>query len=132
MQLSPAKNEPERGQKQRSIRGRGVRNGWKDWTTQKCSPTPAAASSRMLLATVAMNDMELQHIDVEQAFIQVEFDEEIFTEPPEACQKCPEAVGKLKRALDGLVQPSRNWDLMLTESQEDIGFEQWLADPRLL
>lgn len=37
--------------------------------TDKYAPTPAAASSRMLLATTGLEDMELHHVDVERVFI---------------------------------------------------------------
>ena len=36
--------------------------------TEKYSPTPSAASIRMLLATAAAKDGELRHFDAEQAF----------------------------------------------------------------
>ena len=38
--------------------------------TEKYSPTPSAASIRMLLATAAAKDGELRHFDAEQAFFE--------------------------------------------------------------
>ena len=36
---------------------------------EKHSPAPLPVSARMLLATAAVSDMKLRHIDVEQAFL---------------------------------------------------------------
>ena len=45
--------------------------------TKKYSPTPAAASIRILLATAAGKDGEMRHFDVDQAFLEANIDEEI-------------------------------------------------------
>ncbi|CAM9650472.1 unnamed protein product, partial [Ascophyllum nodosum] len=50
--------------------------------TEKYSPTPSAASIRMLLATAAAKDGELRHFDAEQAFLKPDIDEEIYIEIP--------------------------------------------------
>lgn len=49
----------------------------------KYASTPAAASSRMLLATAASVDMELHHVDVKQGFIQTDVEEGVYIEQPE-------------------------------------------------
>lgn len=41
------------------------------------SPTPAAASIKMELAITAVENCKVRHIDVEQAFLQTDADEEI-------------------------------------------------------
>ena len=46
--------------------------------TEKCSPTPATASIRMLLAMAAAKDGELRHFDAKQAFLKADIDEEIY------------------------------------------------------
>ncbi|CAN0452183.1 unnamed protein product, partial [Ascophyllum nodosum] len=50
--------------------------------TEKYSPTPSAASIRMLLATATAKDGELRHFDAEQAFLKADIDEEIYIEIP--------------------------------------------------
>lgn len=50
------------------------------------SPTPAGASIRMVLAIAAVEDWELRHLDVEQAFLETDIDKEIYTELPEEYQ----------------------------------------------
>ena len=54
--------------------------------TEKYSPTPAAASTRMLLAMAATKEGELLHFDAEQAFLKVDIEEEIYIEIPEEFQ----------------------------------------------
>ena len=46
--------------------------------TENYSPTPAAASIRMLLAMAAAKDGELRHFDAEQALLKADIDEEIY------------------------------------------------------
>ena len=75
--------------------------------TGKYSPTPATASIRMFLAMAAAKDGELRHFDVEQAFLKADIDEEIYIEIPEEFQEFWGAVGRLNKAIYGLVQAGR-------------------------
>ena len=78
--------------------------------TRKYSPTPAIASIRMLLAMAAAKDGELRHFDAEQAFLKADIDENKCIEIPEEFQEFPGAVGRLNKALYGLVQAERCWN----------------------
>ena len=69
---------------------------------ESSSPTPTA--SRAVLATAAMKNWELRHIDVEQAYLQADIDEEFYIELPEDYRAFPNAVGFLRKAIYGLVQ----------------------------
>ena len=75
--------------------------------TEKYSPTPAAASIRMLLAMAAAKDGELRHFDAEQVFLEAGIDEEIYIEILEEFQEFRGAVGRLNKAIYGLVQAGR-------------------------
>ena len=75
--------------------------------TVKYSLTPATALIRMLLAMAAAKDGELRHFDAEQAFLKADIDEEIYIEIPEEFQEFPGAVGRLNKAIYGLVQAGR-------------------------
>ncbi|CAM9397304.1 unnamed protein product, partial [Ascophyllum nodosum] len=97
--------------------------------TEKYSPTPSAASIRMLLATAAAKDGELRHFDAEQAFLKADIDEEIYIEIPEEFQKFPGAVGRLNKAIYGLVQAGRCWNNKFCDDMTAIGFEQAKVDP---
>jgi len=93
------------------------------------SPTPAAASIRLVLATAAVEDRELRHLDVEQAFLQADIDEEVYIELPEDFQEFPGAVGRLNKAVYGLVQAGRCFNIRMTGDLKEMGFEQSHADP---
>ena len=97
--------------------------------TEKYSPTPATASSRILLAVAAAKDGELCHFDAEQAFLKANIDEEIYIEIPKEFQESPSAVGRLNKAIYGLVQAGRGWNNKFCDDLTAIGFEQAKADP---
>ena len=97
--------------------------------TENYSPTPATASIRMLLAMAAAKDGELRHFDAEQAFLKADIDEEIYIEIPEEFQEFPGAVGRLNKAIYGLVQAGRCWNNKFCDDMTAIGLEQAKADP---
>ena len=97
--------------------------------TEKYSPTPATASIRMLLAMAAAKDGELRHFDAEQEFFKADIDEEIYIETPEEFQEFSGAVGRLNKAIYGLVQAGMCWNNKLCDDMTAIGFEQAKADP---
>ena len=77
----------------------------------------------------AAKDGELRHFDAEQGFLKVDVDEEIFIEIPEEFQEFPGAVGRLNKAIYGLVQARRCWNNKFCDGMTAIGFEQAKADP---
>ena len=97
--------------------------------TEKYSLTPATAPIRMLLAMAAAKDGELRHFDAEQAFLKADIDEEIYIEIPEEFQEFPGAVGRLNKAIYGLVQAGRCWNNKFCDDMTAIGFEQAKAEP---
>ena len=97
--------------------------------TEKYSPTPATASIRMLLAMTAAKDGELRHFDAEQAFLKADIYEEIYIEIPEEFQEFSGAVGRLNKAIYGLVQAERCWNNDFCDDMMGIGFGQAKADP---
>ena len=75
------------------------------------SPVVKHSSIRLILAMVAMNDLELEQLDVKTAFPHVNLDEEIFMEQPKGFIK-KEAENKvclLQKSLYGLKQSPRQW-----------------------
>ena len=91
--------------------------------TEKYSPTPATASIRMLLAMAAVKDGELRHFDAEPAFLKADIDEEIYIEIPEESQEFPGAVGRLNKAICGLIQAGRCWNNKFCDDMTAIEFE---------
>ena len=97
--------------------------------TENYSPTPATASIRTLLAMAASKDGELRHFDAEQAFLKADINEEIYIEIPEEFQEFPGAVGRLNKAIYGLVQAGRCSNNTFCDDMTAIGFERAKADP---
>ena len=96
--------------------------------TDKYSPTPATASIRMLLAMAVAKDGELRHFDTDQAFLKAGIDEGIYIEIPEEFQEFLGAVGRLHKAICGLVQAGRCWNSKFCDDMTAIGFEQAKTD----
>ena len=77
----------------------------------------------------AAKDGVLRHFDAEQAFLKADIDEEIYIEIHEEIREFPGAVGRLNKAIYGLVQAGRCWNNKLCDDMTAIGFEQAKADP---
>ena len=75
----------------------------------------------------AAKDGELRHFDAEQAFLKADTDEEIYIEIHEEFQEFPGAVGRLNKAINGLVQAGRYWNNKFCDITA-IGFEQAKED----
>ena len=73
--------------------------------------------------------MGLCHIDFEQAYLLADVDSEIYIELLEEYREFPDAVGKLNKAIYGLVLAGRCWNMRLTNDLKTLGFEQLRADP---
>ena len=97
--------------------------------TEKYSIAPGTALIRMLLAMAAAKDGELRHFDAEQVFLKADIDEEIYIEIPEEFQEFLGAVGRLNKAIYGLVQAGRCWNNKFCDDMTAIGFEQTKEDP---
>ena len=74
------------------------------------APTPRPATTRMLLHLAAALDLEIHTMDVDQAFLQGDLEEEIYMEPPPGIPTSgPDMVWKLHKPLYGLKQCPRQW-----------------------
>ena len=83
----------------------------------------------MELATAAVMAIKLRHIDVEQAYLLADVDIEIYIELPEEYREFPDVVGKLNKAIYGLGQAGRCWNMRQTNDIKVLGFEQSHAYP---
>ena len=92
-------------------------------------PTPAAASIRLVLATAAVEDRELRHLDVWQAFLQVDIDEVVYIELQEDFQEFPGAVGRLNKAVYGLVKAGRCFNIWMTGDLKEMGSNNPMLTP---
>ena len=68
-------------------------------------------SIRIVLALVALFDLELQQLEVKTAFLHGDLDEEIYIEQPEGFvqHRNEKFVCRLKKSLYGLKQSPRQW-----------------------
>ena len=92
------------------------------------SPVARFETVRLLLALAALEDWEIQALDVKQAFLYGKLDEEIYMEQPEGFVKDGNKVWKLHRALYGLKQASLSWWKECNASMGKLGFKRCVSD----
>ena len=94
------------------------------------SPVARFETVRLLLAVSALEDWEIEALDVKTAFLYGELDEELYMEQPEGFQvKGQERkVYRLRKALYGLKQASLAWNKQAHKSLLNLGFKRCLSD----
>jgi hypothetical protein len=101
------------------------------------APVADITTVRTVLAVAAVLDWELEHMDVDTAFLNAPVQEEIYvTMPPGYKQRATGSTGKplvcrLRRSLYGLKQAPRNWNSVMNTWLVDYGFVRSAADPCL-
>jgi len=95
------------------------------------APTARMDTLRLILATVAKEDLECYHFDIKNAFTESHLKEDIYFQPPLNVGLLPGRVWKALRSLYGLKQAARNWNKLMVEELLKWGFVQSLADPCL-
>jgi len=97
------------------------------------APTARHTTARAFLHLAATHDMVIEAMDVDQAFLQGDLNEEIFMEPPAGMPDSPGAdvVCKLERPLYGLKQSPRQWHGKLKVALLQLGFHPSHSDPSL-
>ena len=94
------------------------------------SPVARFESIRYLLAHAALEDWEIESMDVKTAFLNGDLEEEIYMEQPEGwvVRGKEGHVCLLKKALYGLKQASRQWNAKIHQSLIDLGFDRTYSD----
>ena len=90
------------------------------------SPVVRYETAQLLLAIAALEDLDIQSIDVKTAYLYGDLDEEIYMEQPEGF-KLPEKenkVWRLCKALYGLKQAGLSWWHTMTKSMLALGFKR--------
>ncbi len=85
---------------------------------------------RLLLATAALEDWEIEALDVKTAFLYGNLEEELYMDQPQGfVQKGQEGkVYRLKKALYGLKQASLAWNKEADMSLKSLGFARLVSD----
>ncbi|CAN0306497.1 unnamed protein product [Ascophyllum nodosum] len=96
---------------------------------ESLSPTPTQSSIRMALAVMALLDWEGRQLDVEMAFLEADVTEELYVELPDGYRDSPNQVGRLQKAMYGLMHAGLLWSKKFGGELISKGFERSQADP---
>ena len=94
------------------------------------SPVARFESIRFLFAHAALEDWEIEAMDVKTAFLNGDLDEEIYMEQPEGwvVPGKEDYVCLLKKAIYGLKQASRQWNIKIHDTLTKQGFVRTYSD----
>ena len=96
------------------------------------APVAKLVTVRTLLAIAVKRGWEIQQLDVDNAFLHGDLEEEVYMKIPQGFSNKNETrVCKLKKSIYGLKQASRNWYHKFTKSLIDLGYKQSRADHSL-
>ncbi|KAG7547971.1 GAG-pre-integrase domain [Arabidopsis suecica] len=97
------------------------------------APVAKLHTVRVVLSLATNLEWELWQMDVKNAFLQGELEEEVYMKPPPGLedQNAPGKVFKLKKAIYGLKQSPRAWYHKLSTTLLDRGFKKSEADNTL-
>ncbi|KAF5469803.1 hypothetical protein F2P56_010363, partial [Juglans regia] len=84
---------------------------------------------RCILSLAAIHGWHLIHLDVNNAFLYGDLDEDVYMRlPPGYLRKGDTRVCKLQKSLYGLRQASRQWNSKFTAALVQLGFQQSKSD----
>ena len=88
---------------------------------------------RLIIALAASNGWEIHHLDVKTAFLHGHLKEEVYVTQPEGfvVRGEEQKVYKLKKALYGLRQAPRAWNIKLNQILRVLKFERCSKEPSL-
>lgn len=94
--------------------------------TETFAPTARFGAVRTVVALAAIEDMELESVDITTAFLNAEIDAEIYVRKPDGYNPTgyegPEWVLRLLKGLYGIKQGPHIWSVKLHEELRKIGF----------
>jgi transposase InsO family protein len=100
--------------------------------TETFAPTARFGALRTVIALAAIEDMELESVDISTAFLNGEIDAEVYMQKPEGVEipgfEGPEWVLQLLKGLYGIKQGPRLWSQKLHTALSAIGFKRLECD----
>ena len=97
--------------------------------TETFAPTPKWAALRAVLAIAALEDLELESVDISSAYLNGELEEEVYMHQPEGfVEKGNDWYWRLLKSLYGLKQAGRCWHKKLNEVLELLGFRRTVCE----
>ena len=96
---------------------------------ESSSPPPSQASIRMVLVIAAVKKWEPCPLDVDMAYLEANVKEELYIELPEDYRNSCDLVGRLQKAMYGLVHAGLLWPKTFSAELAAKGFEQCQDDP---
>ena len=96
------------------------------------APVARIETIRLIIALAASHGWEIHHLDVKTAFLHGDLKEDVYVTQPEFIVAGEEhKVYKLKRALYGLRQAPRAWNLKLNQILRGLKFQRCSKEPSL-
>lgn len=95
------------------------------------APTARGTTIRLIFSLAASMGLNLTNLDVETAFLAAKLDQELYVEVPEGMKHLypPNSALRLMKAIYGLKQASRLFNMALHEHLVKIGFTRADSDP---
>jgi len=96
------------------------------------APTIRQSTLRVLCAMAAQDDLHMRSVDITAAFTNGDLDETIYMQQPEGFHVGdPNTVCVLGKAIYGLKQASRQWNLKLHDALSSMGYSRLKCDHSL-
>lgn len=93
------------------------------------SPVVRYTTIRFLMALAVQMNLKIYQMDAITAFLQGELEEEIYMKQPEGFEDGTDRVCLLKRAVYGLKQAGRQWNIKLDAALQRFGLKKSKLDP---
>ncbi|KAI5318865.1 hypothetical protein L3X38_038573 [Prunus dulcis] len=89
------------------------------------SPIVRHSTVRIIFSLAAMHGWKLRQLDIKNAFLHGDLDEEVYMKQPQGFEdpKQPQSVCKLRKSLYGLKQAPRAWNAKFTGYLPALGFK---------
>ncbi|SYW74524.1 uncharacterized protein UHO2_01390 [Ustilago hordei] len=99
--------------------------------TEVFAPVAPIQSIRGVIAVAAVQDWEMDSIDVKQAYLNSTIHHDVYLKPPVGIEIPPGKVLKVVKGLYGLKQSGREWNIELDSHLRTIGFHCMQSAPCL-